>query len=123
MKNILTEALVNSATNASFIFSYTNSAKLRKKIKNRTLNVNDEEITFIEKELLLKWIRKWIKENLVFLPKKYQDMGESLVSENVLATMKSYGFVDEEENRIKINPICGKIGGGFDVEVKKNVNK
>ena len=29
MKNILTEALVNSATNASFIFSYTNSAKLR----------------------------------------------------------------------------------------------
>ncbi len=50
-------------------------------------------------------------------------MGESLVSENVLATMKSYGFVDEEENRIKINPICGKIGGGFDVEVKKNVNK
>jgi len=25
----LTEALVNSATNASFIFSYTNSAKLR----------------------------------------------------------------------------------------------
>lgn len=27
MKNILTEALVNSATNASFIFSYTNSAK------------------------------------------------------------------------------------------------
>ena len=31
MKNILTEALVNSATNASFIFSYTNSAKLRDK--------------------------------------------------------------------------------------------
>ena len=34
MKNILTEALVNSATNASFIFSYTNSAKLR------TLRIN-----------------------------------------------------------------------------------
>ena len=33
MKNILTEALVNSATNASFIFSYTNSAKLRLYIK------------------------------------------------------------------------------------------
>ena len=33
MKNILTEALVNSATNASFIFSYTNSAKLRYKTK------------------------------------------------------------------------------------------
>ena len=32
MKNILTEALVNSATNASFIFSYTNSAKLRKNL-------------------------------------------------------------------------------------------
>ena len=29
MKNILTEALVNLATNASLIFSYTNSAKLR----------------------------------------------------------------------------------------------
>ena len=29
MKNILTEALVNSATNASFIFYKTNSAKLR----------------------------------------------------------------------------------------------
>ena len=28
-ENILTEALVNSATNASFIFSYTNSAMLR----------------------------------------------------------------------------------------------
>ena len=34
MKNILTEALVNSATNASFIFSYTNSAKLRILFKN-----------------------------------------------------------------------------------------
>ena len=31
MKNILTEALVNSVTNASFICSYTNSAKLRVK--------------------------------------------------------------------------------------------
>ena len=29
MKNILTEALVNSVTNVSFICSYTNSAKLR----------------------------------------------------------------------------------------------
>ncbi len=29
MKNILTEALVNSATNTSFIISYTNFAKLR----------------------------------------------------------------------------------------------
>ena len=29
MKNILTEALVNLATNASFGFSYTNFAKLR----------------------------------------------------------------------------------------------
>ena len=35
MKNILTEALVNLATNASFIFSYTNSAKLR---LNRDVN-------------------------------------------------------------------------------------
>lgn len=34
MKNILTEALVNSATNASFIFSYTNSAKLRIEYKH-----------------------------------------------------------------------------------------
>ena len=32
MKNILTEALVNSVTNASFICSYTNSAKLRKHV-------------------------------------------------------------------------------------------
>ena len=38
MKNILTEALVNSATNASFIFSYTNSAKLRVKFKKKELN-------------------------------------------------------------------------------------
>ena len=30
MKNMLTEALVNLTINASFIFSYTNSAKLRK---------------------------------------------------------------------------------------------
>ena len=59
------------------------------------LKVNEEEITYIEKELLLKWMRKWIKNNIAFLPKKYQDMGESLVSENVLDTMKNYGFVDE----------------------------
>ena len=38
MKNILTEALVNSATNASFIFSYTNSAKLR---RNKILQAID----------------------------------------------------------------------------------
>ena len=40
MKNILTEALVNSATNASFIFSYTNSAKLRNE-KFRRENIGD----------------------------------------------------------------------------------
>jgi hypothetical protein len=40
MKNILTEALVNSATNASFIFSYTNSAKLRYKKNDNLLFVN-----------------------------------------------------------------------------------
>ena len=42
MKNILTEALVNSATNASFIFSYTNSAKLRllKSAKSPLKNIN-----------------------------------------------------------------------------------
>mgnify|MGYP000935983258 CR=1 FL=1 len=39
MKNILTEALVNSATNASFIFSYTNSAKLRDHIEGDYTNV------------------------------------------------------------------------------------
>ena len=40
MKNILTEALVNSATNASFVFSYTNSAKLRENLSmiNESLN-------------------------------------------------------------------------------------
>ena len=38
MKNILTEALVNLATNASFIFSYTNSAKLRTEIVDAYLN-------------------------------------------------------------------------------------
>ena len=54
---------------------------------------------------------------MIFNPAYY------LALTNILATMKSYGFLDEEENRIKINPICGKIGGGFDVEVKKNVNK
>ena len=39
MKNILTEALVNSATNASFIFSYTNSAKLRKHFLMKMMNI------------------------------------------------------------------------------------
>ena len=37
MKNILTEALVNSVTNASFICSYTNSAKLRLEDKGECL--------------------------------------------------------------------------------------
>ena len=37
MKNILTEALVNSVTNASFICSYTNSAKLREKYSERII--------------------------------------------------------------------------------------
>ena len=40
MKNILTEALVNSATNASFIFSYTNSAKLRTERNARQIYIN-----------------------------------------------------------------------------------
>ena len=39
MKNILTEALVNSATNASFIFSYTNSAKLRRISRSMSFDV------------------------------------------------------------------------------------
>lgn len=33
------------------------------------LKVNEEEITYIEKELLLKWMRKWIKNNIAFLLK------------------------------------------------------
>ena len=97
--------------------------EITKKIKKGTLKINDEEIIIVEKERLLKWTQKWLKDNLAFLPKKYQDMGVVLVSENVLEIMKNFGFIDEEENNIKINPICGKIGGGFDVEVKKNVDK
>lgn len=97
--------------------------EIRKKIHNKTLKLNEVEVAYVEKEQLLKWMCKWIKENLIFLPKKYKDMGEKLVSEDVLNVMKTYGFVEEEENQIKINPICGKIGGGFDVEVKKDANK
>ena len=41
MKNILTEALVNSATNASFIFSYTNSAKLRSLFLKKTVAIKN----------------------------------------------------------------------------------
>lgn len=121
--NIVSEEQFFQVRKYNFRFSLVCMQQITKKIKNGMLKVNEEEITYIEKELLLKWMRKWIKNNIAFLPKKYQDMGESLVSENVLDTMKNYGFVDEEENRIKINPICGKIGGGFDVEVKRNVNK
>ena len=43
MKNILTEALVNSATNASFIFSYTNSAKLRYYLDRLDVDVSKKE--------------------------------------------------------------------------------
>ena len=49
MKNILTEALVNSATNASFIFSYTNSAKLRDNIK---ITINSYSYTIITAHLI-----------------------------------------------------------------------
>ena len=42
MKNILTEALVNSATNASFIFSYTNSAKLREEANEKVQNCTED---------------------------------------------------------------------------------
>lgn len=55
MKNILTEALVNSATNASFIFSYTNSAKLRlqkKRLKRLTIclkSVTESDLIKIRK--------------------------------------------------------------------------
>ena len=50
MKNILTEALVNSATNASFIFSYTNSAKLKFKSvsKNTFIRIKEIKLYFIE---------------------------------------------------------------------------
>ena len=45
MKNILTEALVNSVTNASFICSYTNSAKLRVNCTS-LFDINDVYILF-----------------------------------------------------------------------------
>ena len=47
MKNILTEALVNSATNASFIFSYTNSAKLKFEIYSLFL-INCDKIVVMK---------------------------------------------------------------------------
>ena len=47
MKNILTEALVNSVTNASFICSYTNSAKLRLYILKK-LTVLEVDFFFIK---------------------------------------------------------------------------
>ena len=46
MKNILTEALVNSATNASFIFSYTNSAKLKILLKLQSDFVDNNTYEF-----------------------------------------------------------------------------
>ena len=62
-------------------------------------------------------------KSLLFTPEGVRDIyGEDCerrikIEDQLRDTMKSYGFLDEEENRIKINPICGKIGGGFDVEI------
>ena len=54
MKNILTEALVNSVTNASFICSYTNSAKLRGKRKHFVIECILEIISL---NLLCKYLQ------------------------------------------------------------------
>ena len=72
MKNILTEALVNSATNASFIFSYTNSAKLRCENQHlRPTDISCHNIIFLQSIFLeikkcLNTINKGFKRNINF---------------------------------------------------------
>lgn len=66
MKNILTEALVNSVTNASFICSYTNSAKLRRQrntfYKLCTIFYKITQFTTIYIDVLyIKVIKKYLR--------------------------------------------------------------
>lgn len=66
MKNILTEALVNSATNASFIFSYTNSAKLRSYGKRKCI-----VIECIRKIISLNLLCKYLQIVVLYLQEEW----------------------------------------------------
>ena len=97
--------------------------ELTKKIKKKSISINQQEICYVSKEQMMQWMQKWVKANLDFLPKKYRDMQEKLVSEEVIQKMQNLGFIEIQEGVVTVYPICGKIGGNFDLEVKKNVNK
>ena len=92
--------------------------QLTKKIKNKQCKISSQEIAQVEKTQFNHWMKRWFKECLSFLPKKYQDAGLDYICDEVLSAMVKNGFVSCEEEILLIYPICGKIGGLYDLEVK-----
>ena len=92
--------------------------QITKKIKNKQCSLSLQEVAQVDQEQLKRWMKRWFKECLPFLPKKYQELGLDVLCEQVQEMMFRYGFIAQDEQWVYIYPICGKLGGSYDLEVK-----
>lgn len=92
--------------------------QITKKIKNKQCSLSLQEVAQVDQEQLKRWMKRWFKECLPFLPKKYQELGLDVLCEQVQEMMLRYGFIAQDEQWVYIYPICGKLGGSYDLEVK-----
>lgn len=104
----------NALSDLILVFMY----QITKKIKNKQCSISLQEVAQIDDQQCKRWMKRWFKECLPFLPKKYQELDLDVLCDEVKASMLRNGFIAQEENQIQIFPICGKIGGFYDLEVK-----
>lgn len=81
-------------------------------IQNYSKNITSlEEALYLSKDKYRQLCKKTIKQNIKFLPKKYQDMEMDQIIESIQNEMIRLGFMEIKEDELVIYPIAGKIIG------------
>lgn len=88
---------------------------LQQGIKKNQKSIDKHEQVHMEQVEFQRICEKTLRKHLEKLPKKYQDEGIEQVVEMVIEKMKSYGFleVDEENQMLTIYPVIGKLVGNY----------
>lgn len=87
------------------------NGKILKEIRNKKLNYDNQNKIYLEYKQFETITSKVLKENNMYLPKKYQELETEQFIKLMLNEMIKLGFIETYNESIIIYPIVGKITG------------
>ena len=92
------------------------------KVTNNTLILDNNEVIIISKEQLYRIIKETKTEYEIYFSKNYREMPIDNFIKEVIAYLKEYDFIREDELGYKIYPIVSKLIGYIPKEDKEQLN-